>query len=139
MFNGVYGHPYNLTVQNVGGDTWIGTATDTVSNLSMHIGSWTLPFGSGNLNPGQAGFVEYFLYNSIPSCAQNPVADVVFGAPTGNGPGGLVGTVANPTEYSGCVGQSNFASQSLLGLTGQHIVRGFTPRAATPARPPDAA
>lgn len=126
VFPGVYGHTYNLTVQNAGGDTWYATAIDTVTGIGYHIGSWTLPPNSGGINPGQAGFVEYYLYNSIPSCAQNPVADVVFGAPTSTGLGGLLGSVTAPTEYSSCVGQSNFASQSLLGLNGQHIVRGFT-------------
>ncbi len=51
---------------------------------------------------------------------------MVFGAPTSTGVSGLLGTVTNPTEYSSCVGVSNFASQSLLGLNGQHVVRGFT-------------
>lgn len=126
VFPGVYGDTYNLTVQNAGGDTWSATAVDTVTKAAFHIGSWTLPANSGGINPSQGGFVEYYLYNSIPSCAQNPVADVVFGAPTSSGLSGLLGSVSTPTEYSSCVGQSNFASQSLLGLNGQHLVRGFT-------------
>jgi hypothetical protein len=54
-FDGVYGHEYALTVKQTGPDTWAGTATDTVTGISSHIGEWKLPSGSGNLAGSQGG------------------------------------------------------------------------------------
>ncbi|MEU9124957.1 hypothetical protein AB0C96_34790 [Streptomyces sp. NPDC048506] len=130
-FDAVYGHPYNLTVKQ-DGDTWTGTATDTSTGVSTKIGTVKLPAGSGNLQSGinkdkptwgpGKGFAEPYL--GAPTCAELPLADVVFGAPTTTDAGGLTGnvTIPDPAETD-CVGQSGYQSQAVG--SGQHIVRGF--------------
>lgn len=120
-FDGVYGHTYALTVVKSGSDTWTGTAKDTVTGVSTHIGTYTLPAGSGNLQGSQGGFVEY--YAGIPSCAQMPRTDAVFGGPTTTDAGGLGGTARADYEYSDCVGQSGY--QAVDDGSGTHITRGF--------------
>lgn len=120
-FDGVYGHEYALKVVKSGSDTWTGTATDTVTGVSTHIGSYTLPAGSGNLQGSQGGFVEY--YAGIPSCAQMPRTDAVFGGPTTTDAGGLGGTSRADYEYSDCVGESGY--QAADDGSGTHITRGF--------------
>ncbi|MCF3122984.1 hypothetical protein IPZ68_25260 [Streptomyces arenae] len=120
-FDAVYGHRYDIRVQRSGGDTWTGTARDTVSGKETHLGSWTLPPGSGNLRGSQGGFVEYYL--GIPSCADMPRSDVVFGGPTSTDAGGLSGTSRANYEYSDCVGESNYRAEN--DGSGTHVTRGF--------------
>ena len=120
-FNGVYGHQYNLLVARTGTDTWTGTAKDTVTGVSTHIGTYTVPSGSGNLQGSQGGFVEYYL--GVPSCATMPRSDVVFGGPTTTDAGGLTGTSTANYEYSDCVGQSNY--QATQVGNGTHVTRGW--------------
>jgi hypothetical protein len=120
-FDAVYGHPYDIKVERTGNDTWTGTAKDTVSGKEAHLGTWTLPAGSGNLQGFQGGFVEY--YAGIPNCAEMPRADVVFGGPTSTDAGGLNGTSRANYEYSDCVGESNYQAQN--DGAGTHISRGF--------------
>ncbi|MEV8021378.1 hypothetical protein AB0O76_34630 [Streptomyces sp. NPDC086554] len=120
-FDAVYGHRYDLKVERSGNDTWTGTAKDAVTGKETHLGSWTLPAGSGNLHGSQGGFLEY--YAGIPSCAEMPRADVVFGGPTSTDAGGLNGTSRADYEYSDCVGESNYQAEN--GGAGTHITRGF--------------
>lgn len=120
-FNGVYWDQYNLTVAQTGTDTWTGTATDTVTGVSVHVGTYTVPAGSGDLQGSQGGFVEYYL--GIPSCSTMPVSDAVFGAPTTTNGGGLSGTSKANYEYSDCVGQSNYHAEQ--AGDGTHVTRGF--------------
>ncbi|MFC9328629.1 DUF3472 domain-containing protein [Kitasatospora sp. NPDC057015] len=130
-FDTVYGHTYNVTVAKTGTDTWTGTATDTVTGTANHIGSWTLPAGSGNLQSGQAGFVEY--YEGSPTCAELPSTDVLFGAPTSTDSGGLTGSSTISHEYSGCIGQANYHATAVGG--GAHITRGWITQPGTPTTP----
>ncbi|AZM48743.1 hypothetical protein DMB38_25820 [Streptomyces sp. WAC 06738] len=120
-FDAVYGHRYDITVERTGTDTWSGTATDTVTGASTRLGSWTLPVGSGNLQGSQVGFVEY--YAGIPSCAEMPRSDGVFGGPTTTAAGGLSGTTKAEYEYSDCVGESGYHAEP--DGTGTHVTRGF--------------
>ncbi|MGW0736466.1 hypothetical protein [Streptomyces sp. NPDC002851] len=120
-FDAVYGHQYDIRVERTGNDTWTGTARDTVSGKETHLGTWTLPTGSGNLRGTQGGFVEY--YAGIPSCAEMPRSDVVFGGPTSTDGGGLSGTSRANYEYSDCVGESNYQAENVG--SGTHITRGF--------------
>ncbi|OEV05604.1 hypothetical protein AN216_02815 [Streptomyces oceani] len=120
-FDAVYGHTYDVTVERSGTNTWTGTATDTVSGESTHLGTYTLPEGSGNLQGSQGGFVEYYL--GIPSCAEMPRSDVVFGGPTSTDAGGLSGASRANYEYSDCVGEANY--QAERNGRGTHVTRGF--------------
>ncbi|MEU9126390.1 galactosylceramidase [Streptomyces sp. NPDC048506] len=120
-FDAVYGHRYDITVERTADDTWTGTATDTVTGASTHLGTYTLPAGSGNLQGSQGGFVEY--YAGIPSCSEMPRSDVVFGGPTSTDAGGLNGTTRANYEYSDCVGQSDYHAED--DGTGTHVTRGF--------------
>ena len=115
-FNAVYGHTYNMVVRQTGTDTWSGTAVDTTTGQSTHIGSYKLPAGSGNLKPSQSGFVEYY---DVPSCTQQQKYDVTFGAPSS---GSLSGKVAWVKEYGDCLGQGN-TTVTTVG-TGVRITRG---------------
>ncbi|QEU96709.1 hypothetical protein [Streptomyces kanamyceticus] len=120
-FDAVYGHRYDIEVERTGTDTWTGTARDTVTGKETHLGRYTLPTGSGNLRGSQGGFVEY--YAGIPSCAEMPRSDVVFGGPTSTDGGGLNGTARANYEYSDCVGESNYQAQN--DGSGTHVTRGF--------------
>jgi hypothetical protein len=120
-FDAVYGHRYDIKVERTGTNTWTGTAKDTVTGTSTHLGTYTLPDGSGNLQGSQGGFVEY--YAGIPSCSQMPKSDVIFGGPTTSDAGGLSGTTRANYEYSDCVGDSNYHAEN--DGTGTHVTRGF--------------
>ncbi|MER5302792.1 hypothetical protein ABT039_25470 [Streptomyces lasiicapitis] len=128
-FDAVYGHRYDIKVERTGADTWTGTARDTVTGAETHLGRYTLPSGSGNLRGSQGGFVEY--YAGIPSCAEMPRSDAVFGGPTSTDAGGLEGTSRANYEYSDCVGQSNYRAEN--DGAGTHVTRGFVSSVA-PAR-----
>lgn len=120
-FDAVYGHRYDIKVAQTGTTTWAGTATDTVTGDAVHLGEWTLPAGSGRLQGSQVGFVEY--YAGIPSCAEMPRSDVVFGGPTSTDAGGLSGTTRGRYEYSDCVGESGYRAED--DGAGTHVTRGF--------------
>ena len=120
-FDAVYGHTYNMTVTRTGTDTWTGTAVDAVTGVANHIGTYTLPAGSGNIAGGQTGFVEYYL--SSPTCAQLPKVDVQFDGPTSTDLPGQVGTVRNAGESADCQGQSNFVATNVGN--GLHVTRGW--------------
>lgn len=119
-FDAVYGHRYDITVALTGTDTWTGTARDTVTGASTHLGTWTLPSGSGKLKGSQVGFVEY--YAGVPSCATMPRTDVVFGGPTSTDAGGLTGATRAGYEYSDCVGKADYHAENTG--TGTHVTRG---------------
>ncbi|MEU6311486.1 hypothetical protein [Streptomyces sp. NPDC047014] len=119
-FAGVYGHTYDLSVDRTGPDTWSGTATDTVTGASHHIGTFTLP-GGGNLASSQLGFVEYYL--GVPSCRKMPRTDVVFGAPRTTDADGRTGTSTAAYEYGACVGKARYEAES-DGHGGTHVTRG---------------
>lgn len=120
-FDGEYGHRYDIKVERTGTDTWTGTAKDTVTGKATHLGTYSLPSGSGNLQGSQGGFVEYYL--GIPSCAEMPKSDAVFGGPTSTDAGGLSGTSRANYEYSDCVGESGYKAED--DGSGTHVTRGF--------------
>ncbi|WSP36777.1 ricin-type beta-trefoil lectin domain protein [Streptomyces sp. NBC_01244] len=106
-FNAAYGHKYNLKVARTGTNTWTGTATDSVTGTSTHIGTYKLASGSGNLKGYESGFVEYYL--KIPSCSMMPRTDVDFLGPTSTDAGGLTGTSKAYDEYQGdCIGKAQY-------------------------------
>lgn len=130
-FAGVYGDTYDLTVTRTGADTWTGTATDAVTGVANHVGTYTLPTGSGDLKGWQVGFVEYYL--GSPSCSQLPRIDVVFGGPSTTDAGGLTGTSSAEHEYSQCIGQADYAAAPVG--SGTHITRGW-PAGGSPTTTP---
>jgi len=127
-FDGVYGHRYALTVKRIAADTWSGTATDTVTGKSTHIGSYRLPTGSGALYGGQVGFVEY--YDAPASCSELPPIHVTFDGPTSTASGGLTGRVSNPYEYGASLGQANYHA-AVIGA-GVDVARGWGAPATAP-------
>lgn len=105
--DGDYSHPFKLQVKNTEGDTWTGTLIDTVTGTQTHIGSYTLPSGSGGITGSQVGFVEYYPWNSgTHSCGDLPKTSVSFGNPTTSA--GNSGSVGKPYEYGDCVGDVDF-------------------------------
>ncbi|MFC9328627.1 discoidin domain-containing protein [Kitasatospora sp. NPDC057015] len=120
-FDGVYGHEYAIKVALTGTDAWTGTATDTVTGVANHIGTFKLPSGSGNLNGSHGGFVEY--YRGSPSCDQLPKIDVVFGAPTTTDAGTHAGTAKANYEYNDCIGTADYTA--ITEGNGTHITRGW--------------
>lgn len=120
-FDAIYGHTYHLTVKRTGPNTWTGTARDTTTGSTVHIGSYTVPAGSGSIEPSQGGFVEY--YAGVASCSTMPRSDVIFGGPTSTASGGLSGTSRANYEYSDCVGESNYQAQQVGN--GTHVTRGY--------------
>ncbi|CAI7609851.1 unnamed protein product [Penicillium pancosmium] len=98
-----YAHGYVLRVKNTQGTTWTGTMVDAVDGTETHIGSYTLPSGSGGIQGSQVGFVEYYPWNSgTHTCDQLPKTDVTFGVPTSSGGTGELGAAY---EYGDCVGK----------------------------------
>ncbi|KIM79099.1 hypothetical protein PILCRDRAFT_98226 [Piloderma croceum F 1598] len=108
-FSAPYQDGYQLVVRNTGGTTWDGTVVDTTTGSSVHIGSWTLPSGTGGIKGSQVGFVEYYPWNSgTHTCSSLPFTSVTFGVPT---TGGAIGSLGNAYEYGDCVGKVAFKSQ----------------------------
>ena len=104
IFKGSYANTYDLDVRNTGGTTWTGTAIDTVTGASTHIGTWTLPSGGGTTLAWHTGAVEYFL-SPIPTCDKLPHTSVVFGVPRTDAG---VGSVQDPNEQAPCAQKDNF-------------------------------
>jgi hypothetical protein len=105
-----YADGYLLRIQNTEGTTWTGTLVDAVTGTETHIGSYTLPSGSGGIEGSQVGFVEYYPWNSgTHSCGALPKTSVTFGAPTTSS--GNSGSLGKPYEYGDCVGQVDFSTQ----------------------------
>ncbi|PPR01869.1 hypothetical protein CVT26_008420 [Gymnopilus dilepis] len=116
-WNGVYGRQYNFEVKTTGNNLWIGTAVDTVTGQRIHIGSYTLPAGSQGIQSPQAGFVEWYPWNSgePPNhCARLPYQKTIFGNPTTTH-AGSVGQQSLSYEYGDCVGQVAFHTESVAG------------------------
>lgn len=104
IFDGTYGHTYNLEVRNTAGTTtWNGTAVDAVTGRRIHIGSYTLPATAGGIENTQSGFVEDFLPTE--TCKEMPHFSVVFGVPT---TGSVVGVLGDVTQNGSCKGNDNF-------------------------------
>jgi hypothetical protein len=130
-FDGIYGHEYAITVEQTGADTWSGTALDTVTGASSHIGTYTLPAGSGSLKGSQNGFVEYYL--PVPSCDQVQAVDVLLGAPTTTDAGGLAGSTWPDGEWrtESCHGE--YTTDTVDGSA--HVTRGVSLGGAPSSKP----
>ncbi|KAJ5167797.1 uncharacterized protein N7482_003391 [Penicillium canariense] len=107
---GPYTDGYLLKIQNTQGTTWTGTLVDATTGSETHIGTYTLPSGSGGIGGSQVGFVEYYPWNSgSHSCSALPATSVTFGAPTTSS--GNSGSIGKPYEYGDCVGKVGFSTQ----------------------------
>jgi len=116
-WNGVYGRKYNFEIKTTGNRLWVGTAIDTVTGQSTHIGSYTLPEGSQGVKRSQAGFVEWYPWNSRkPSnhCALLSYQKTIFGNPNTTH-AGSVGTQSLAYEYGDCVGKVAFHTEKVTG------------------------
>ena len=117
-----YADRYLLKIKNSHGTTWTGTLVDAVSETETHIGTYTLPAGSGGIQGSQDGFVEYYLWNSAShSCDALPKTEVTFGIPTPSG--GESGNIGKPYEYGDCVGKTGFETYQTGG--GYDVIVGF--------------
>lgn len=116
-FNAPYSRTFQLEVTRTSGTTWVSTVVDTITGARVHIGSWTLPTGTGGIKNTQAGFIEWYPWNNgePPNhCARLPYAQVFFGTPTTTQPGS-VGTQGLAYEYGDCVGQVAFHTVRVNG------------------------
>ncbi|EFY84314.1 hypothetical protein J3459_016971 [Metarhizium acridum] len=123
-FEGDYGVTYNIVVENAGGTKWKGTAVNTATGKSVHIGSWTLPTSAKGIRSSQVGFVEYYPWNSgSHKCSDLPKTSVTMFNPTSRTAGAGTGSIGKPYEYGDCVGKVNFSTTKVTG--GYKITVGF--------------
>lgn len=127
-FDAAYGHTYDVTVTHDSGTTWSGSVTDTTTGQSTHIGTYVLPGGTGNLQPSQSGFVEYY---NVTSCDELQRYDVTVGGPSS---GNLTGTTTYVKEYGNCLGQGG-TEVTPVG-SGVRISRGTPAPVEPPTTPP---
>ena len=118
-----YAHGYLLRVKNTEGTTWTGTLVDELDGTETHVGSYTLPEGSGGIQGSQVGFVEYYPWNSgSHTCDQLPWTEVTFGVPTTSSGG--MGSLGDAYEYGDCVGKVDFGTKRVEG-DAVNVVVGF--------------
>lgn len=114
-FSGSYSNTYHMVITNTGGTTWTGTAVDSITGTQNHIGTYTLPSGSGGIQSSQVGFVEYYPWNSNPAltCADIPATDGTFYAPTtqSSSSGAVTGTLSGSVDNC----QSYITQKSVSG------------------------
>ncbi|KAF7356186.1 Beta-glucan synthesis-associated [Mycena venus] len=130
-WNGEYNRTYDLEVKTSGNRLWVGTAVDTVAGTRIHIGSWTLPAGTGGILGSQVGFVEWYPWNNGEPqnhCAHLPYQKTIFGNPKTTNPGS-VGTQHLAYEYGDCLGQVAFSTGKVAsGMVNNCGFRGQTGR-----------
>lgn len=117
----VAGRTYDLRIERTGANTWTGTMIDTLTGAEQHIGTFTLPAGSGNLTGSSTGFVENY-WNYSGTCEGIQRIDTTIGRPTTSS--GLVGSASAPHEYGECTGQANYAASAQNGTL--RISRGWS-------------
>ncbi|KAK2616314.1 hypothetical protein QQS21_000748 [Conoideocrella luteorostrata] len=123
-FEGDYSATYNIVVENVSGTTWKGTAVNTATGKSTHIGTYSLPSAAGGIKSSQVGFVEYFPWNSgSHQCSQLPKTEVTMYKPTSKTSGAGTGSIGKPYEYGDCKGKVKFSTSQVSG--GYKIDVGF--------------
>ncbi|KAG6016681.1 hypothetical protein E4U54_000670 [Claviceps lovelessii] len=123
-FEGDYSAIYNIVVQHVAKTTWKGTAVNTATGKSVHIGTFTLPSSAGGIRSSQVGFVEYYPWNAgTHQCKDLPKTSVVMYNPFSSTPGAGVGRIQKPYEYGDCVGHVAFATSAVTN--GYDITCGF--------------
>ena len=109
-FDGTYDNTYNLEVRNTEGTTWNGMAIDTVTRRRIHIGSFTLPVGTGTTLTSGRGMLVFEGQGGgppWPHCDEFPHSSVVFGVPATDAG---VGSLRDPEEET-CKGEDNFKFQ----------------------------
>ncbi|PHH74746.1 hypothetical protein CDD80_2869 [Ophiocordyceps camponoti-rufipedis] len=102
-----YKDTYHLKVQHVSGTTWKGLLiNNSTGGNEVQIGQWTLPNAAGKVRKFQAGFVEYFPWNSPKRhlCSDLPKTKVTFGFPFTSSLKEL-GFIDKPTEDGDCRGK----------------------------------
>lgn len=110
IFPGSYDHTYNMVIKNTAGTTWTGTAVDSVNGDKYHLGTYTLPTGSGGIEGGHMGFVEDYV--GVDSCSESPVGGVVVGVPFSDSVKNTSGVIKEPSESGTCVGSAvNWAAK----------------------------
>ncbi|OAQ58809.1 hypothetical protein VFPPC_16927 [Pochonia chlamydosporia 170] len=123
VFDHDYTRALNIVVEKVSGDKWAGKAVDTTTGKQTHIGSWTLPRGSGDIDlNGHSNFVERYLNNEQP-CEKIPRIDVKFFNPISNVTGAGTSSLSGVKEYDFCKGKKNFKATPFNG--GLQISMGF--------------
>ncbi|KAF9461684.1 hypothetical protein BDZ94DRAFT_1263095 [Collybia nuda] len=110
-FSGPYDHVYNIEVRNTKGTTWNGTLVDAVTGQRVHVGSFTLPAGTGGIVGARDGFIEYFKWADGMTCAELPKTTIVFGTPKTMTHGAGAGSVGTAFDYGDCLGVSGFKEQ----------------------------
>ncbi|PGH16676.1 hypothetical protein AJ79_01548 [Helicocarpus griseus UAMH5409] len=124
VFDHDYSHTLDIVVSSEGNDKWVGTAVNTKTGKHVHIGSWTMPSGSGNIDlGGQAGFVERYLYNDEDKCDEIPRIEVHFHLPqAGNAKNS---SISSMKEYDFCKGKKNWDATEDANGDGWTISMGF--------------
>ncbi|KAG8408606.1 hypothetical protein J3459_010924 [Metarhizium acridum] len=101
-FSGSYTDTWDLIITNTAGTTWAGKAVNYENGTAHHIGTFTLPAGTGGIQGSQVGFMDYFPWNTNLSmtCADLPPTECTFSAPTtGSSSNGYsVGSVSGSVE-----------------------------------------
>lgn len=125
IVNATYDDTFNLEIRNTEGTTWTGTVISSKTGVESHIGTYTLPAESGGITGGQAGFVEYYPWNGMPSheCSEIIKTSVIFGNPTSETEGVGEGSVGEGYESGDCVGEAGFKTQKTS--EGTQITVGF--------------
>lgn len=104
-----YEAQYELKISNTEGTTWTGTLVHSDTGKESHIGTYTLPEGSGGITDGQMGFVERYL--GTDTCADMPFTSIVFGSPTTDTEGAGEGSLGDAYESGDCEGQIDFQKE----------------------------
>lgn len=83
-FSGSHADTWDLIMTNTAGTTWAGKAVNYKNGTAFHIGTWTLPKGTGGIQGSQVGFMDYFPWNTNFSmtCADLPPTECTFSPPT---------------------------------------------------------
>ncbi|KAH7235299.1 hypothetical protein BKA59DRAFT_495909 [Fusarium tricinctum] len=129
---GDYSHLYHLTVRNIGGTTWRGTLTDTVTGKSNVIGEYKLPSSARKLKNGEAGFFEYYEWNdgtSNHNCKTQPLSRVFIGNPTSKTPGASGSAITKVYEEGECV--KKLGLKATKTAKGYQIQAGFVQKGST--------
>lgn len=79
VFKGDYESVYNIVIKNTADTTWTGTAVDTASGNEHHLGTWTLPSGSGGITSGGRNMGCKLNYGSKPIHSPSPGAPKILG------------------------------------------------------------
>ncbi|KAK2766976.1 hypothetical protein FQN54_006293 [Arachnomyces sp. PD_36] len=108
-----YDGTYQLKISNTEGTTWTGTLVHTDSGNESHIGTYTIPSGSGGITGSQIGFVEYYPWNSPKphKCSKLPYTSIVFGSPKTSTEGAGEGSLGGAFEAGDCIGKVGFQTE----------------------------